>query len=155
MMLGVGVDVCEIARLERALGGRAGSRFRLRTFTPAEVAYCDGRRRTSAQSYAATFAAKEAVLKALGTGWAEGLGWHDVEIVRDGHGAPGVVLHGAALARARRGGTRRVHLTLSHGGGLAVAVAVLEGVITTRRRRAGGGEAGARPRRPRARRRTR
>ena len=155
MMLGVGVDVCEIARLERALGGRASPRFRTRTFTDAEVAYCEGRRRTSAQSYAATFAAKEAVLKALGTGWAEGLGWHDVEVVRDRRGAPGVVLHGAALALARRRGTRRVHLTLSHGGGLAVAVVVVEGAITTTRRPAAGAGAATRARPPRSRRRSR
>ena len=155
MILGVGVDVCEIGRIGRALAGRAGARFRARTFTPGEGAYCEARRRTSAQSYAATFAAKEAVLKALGTGWANGLGWHDVEVVRDDRGAPTLVLHGAALALARRHGMRHAHLTLSHGGGLAMAVVVLEGQVTTTQRRGAGAGAATRARRPRSRPRTR
>jgi holo-[acyl-carrier protein] synthase len=154
-MLGAGVDVCAIERIERALGGRAGARFRARTFTAGEIAYCEGRRRTRMQSYAATFAAKEAVLKALGTGWGEGLGWHDVEVVRTEGGAPTATLHGPARLRARRMGVGQVHLTLAHDGGLAVAVVVLGGRLTPRGRRGRGGAAAARGPRRRSRRRSR
>ena len=145
MILGIGVDVCEIGRIERALAGPSGARFRARVFTTREVAYGRARGRTGLQSYAAAFAAKEAVLKALGTGWGKGLGWHAVEVVHDADGAPAIVLHGPARLLARRRGVGRTHLTLSHAGGLAVALVVLED--------AGGGA--TTPRRPRARPRSR
>jgi holo-[acyl-carrier protein] synthase len=145
MIVGVGVDVCEIGRIERALAGRRGVRFRARVFTAGEVAYCEQRGRTAAQSYAATFAAKEAALKALGTGWSQGLGWQSVEVVRGTGGAPALTLHGPARALARRRGMTRAHLTLSHAGALAVAMVVLER----------GAGAGARAPRPRVRPRTR
>ena len=145
MIVGVGVDVCEIARIQRALAGRNGPHFRARVFTAGETAYCEQRRRTAAQSYAATFAAKEAALKAFGTGWGEGLGWQSVEVVRDETGRPALVLHGPARALARRRGVSRAHLTLSHAGALAVALVVLE--------RGAGAATGSR--RPRARRRSR
>jgi holo-[acyl-carrier protein] synthase len=128
MIVGVGVDVCEIARIERALAGRSGIRFRARVFTAGEVAYCEQRGRTAAQSYAATFAAKEATLKALGTGWSQGLGWQSVEVVRGADGAPALALHGPARALARRRGMTRTHLTLSHAGAVALAMVVLERV---------------------------
>ena len=134
MIVGVGVDVCEIARIERALAGLRGARFRTRVFTAGEVTYCERRGRTAAQSYAATFAAKEAALKAFGTGWSAGLGWQSVEVVRDGLGAPALALHGPARALARRRGVVRTHLSLSHAGALAVALVVLErGGAATRR----------------------
>jgi holo-[acyl-carrier protein] synthase len=145
VIVGVGVDVCEIARIERALAGRSGVRFRARVFTAGEVAYCERRGRTAAQSYAATFAAKEAALKAFGTGWSKGLGWQSVEVVRDADGAPALTLHGSARALARRRGMTRAHLTLSHAGAVAVAMVVLERVAA----------AAARAPVPRARRRTR
>jgi len=128
MIVGIGVDVCEIVRIERALAGRRGVRFRARVFTAGEVTYCEQRGRTAAQSYAATFAAKEAALKALGTGWSQGLGWRSVEVVRGAGGAPALALHGPARALARRRGVTRAHLTLSHAGALAVAMVVLEHV---------------------------
>jgi holo-[acyl-carrier protein] synthase len=145
MIVGIGLDVCEIERIERALAGASGARFRARVFTADEVAYGKARGRTGVQSYAAAFAAKEAVLKALGTGWGKGLGWHAVEVVHDAAGAPAIVLHGPALALARRRGVARTHLTLSHAGGLAVAMVVLEG----------GGAGAATRRRPRSRPRSR
>ena len=126
MIAGIGIDLCEIGRLERALAGRSGARFRARVFTPGEVRYCEGHGRTAHQSYAGIFAAKEAALKALGTGWSEGLGWRDVEVVHDGAGAPVLSLHGAAGALARRRRVAGAHLTISHAGALAVAVVVLE-----------------------------
>src|SRR5881396_1532247 len=86
MIVGLGVDVCDVARIRRALAGRAGARFQARVFTPAEQAYCEARRRGRFASYAVRFAAKEAAMKALGTGWAGGVGWRDFEVVR-GRGA--------------------------------------------------------------------
>jgi holo-[acyl-carrier protein] synthase len=152
VIVGIGVDVCDVARIEQSLGGRTADRFRARVFTAEEAAYCDARGRMRLESYAAGFAAKEAVLKALGTGWADGLAWHEVEVVHDAAGAPQVALHGVAATRARRRGVTRVHLTLSHTGGLAVAVVVLEGRLVTKRTQAraeGGGAAARRPRSPR------
>ena len=111
--------------MARALDGAAGVAFRQRVFTAAERAYCDRRRggpRT--QSYAVRFAAKEAAMKALGTGWGQGVSWHDVEVVREGDGPPQLQLHGVAAARVPDGG--RWHLSLSHTATTAIAWALLE-----------------------------
>jgi holo-[acyl-carrier protein] synthase len=126
MILGLGVDFCEVARIRRALEGAAGERFRARVFTPAEQAYCEARRRARFASYAARFAAKEAAMKALGTGWGEGVGWRDFEIVRHGDAAPALVLHGRAAALARRRRMGRWLVALSHDGAGAVASVVVE-----------------------------
>src|SRR5437867_8820024 len=107
MIVGLGVDVCDVARIRRALEGRAGGRFQARVFTAAEQAYCEARRRGRFASYAARFAAKEAAMKALGTGWAEGVGWRDFEVVRARGGPPRLVLHGRAAALARPRGMPR------------------------------------------------
>ena len=144
MILGIGIDVCEIARLRRALSGPAGGRFRARVFTDAEQAYCEARQRGRFASYAARFAAKEAAMKALGTGWANGIGWRDIEVVRDADDRPTLVLHGAAAALARRHGMRRWLVALSHDGGAAIASVVVEGAA---RVRGGGGSAVAARRR--------
>ena len=88
VIAGIGVDACEIARLRRALDGAAGRRFRARVFTAEEQRYCDGRGRNCIESYAARFAAKEAAMKALGTGWGEGIGFLDFEVTRDGDASP-------------------------------------------------------------------
>jgi len=125
MILGVGVDIVEVARIRAALGReRTGTRFRERVFTPAEVAYCHGRR-NAYESYAARFAAKEATMKALGRGFGEGLAWRDIEVTRDA-GAPTVRLGGNALVRAQVLGVRHLHLSLSHAGDFAVAHVVAE-----------------------------
>ena len=100
MIIGLGVDVCDVARIRRALEGRAGARFQARVFTAAERAYCEARRRGRFASYAARFAAKEAAMKALGTGWAQGVGWRDFEVVRARGAPPRLVLHGRAAALA-------------------------------------------------------
>lgn len=129
MIVGIGVDLCDVARLARAIDGGTGEAFRRRVFTEGEQAYCDRRRGAARdQSYAARFAAKEASMKALGTGWNEGIGWQDVEVVRDGDGAPRLVLHGAAASLAASQGVARWHLTLSHTDQLAIAWAMAEGV---------------------------
>ena len=126
MIVAIGIDLVEIARLEMVLA-RRGERFRSRVFTDGEISYCE-RRASAAKfaSYAARFAAKEAVMKALGTGWSDGVGWKDVEVVNELSGAPSIQLHGRALERMREIGASRVHLSLSHSGDLAVAQAVLE-----------------------------
>ncbi len=115
-MLGLGVDVVEVSRF-----ARRDRRFLDRLFTPAERRYCEGRAARAAH-YAARFAAKEAVLKALGTGLTDGMRWRDVEVVRAASGAVSVRLSGAVR---RRAGRRRVHLSLSHAGGIAVAAVVI------------------------------
>ncbi len=101
-------------------------RFVARVFTPDERAYCDRRGAAAAQHYAARFAAKEAALKALGTGWRGGLAWQDVEVVADELGKPALAFHNEARALFRRAGADTAHLTLSHTAEHAVAQVVLE-----------------------------
>ncbi len=125
MVLGLGMDIVEVARIERILAGppARAERFLARCFTPAERAYCDAAR-DRATRYAARFAAKEAASKALGA--PGGIGFTDVEVVR-GEGAPALVLAGVAADAAARLGVRRALVTLTHDGGFAAAAVVLEG----------------------------
>ncbi|MFP5260749.1 MAG: holo-ACP synthase [Blastocatellia bacterium] len=124
MIVATGIDIVEIARVEEVFA-RRGDRFRDRVFTRGEVAYCEGRA-SRLESYAARFAAKEAVMKALGTGWGGGVGWQDVEVVSPDAGPPSVRLHGRALDRMRAMGARKAHLSLTHSRGVAVAQVILE-----------------------------
>jgi holo-[acyl-carrier protein] synthase len=124
VIAGVGIDVVELERFEAALR-RQGRRFVERIFTAGERDYCESRRDRTAR-YAARFAAKEAVLKALGTGWTGGIRWTDVEVVRSPGGAVGVKLAGQARAEAKRQGVRTIHLSLTHTSRTAAAVAVAE-----------------------------
>ena len=126
MVISTGVDLAEIERIARALDAAHGARFRARVYTDEEQRYCDARGRGRAESYAARFAAKEAVMKALGVGWGRGAGWRDIAVVRKPRSAPTVELSGAALANARRRGIPRLSLALSPAGGLAVAFVVAE-----------------------------
>jgi len=125
MILGFGLDVVETARIARMLT-RHGARFRERVFTPAELHECR-ERRDETQALAARFAAKEACLKALGTGWNRGVGLRDVEIIRANGGAPSIRLSGGAAHAAEQRGVRTVHVTLTHEPGLAAAAVILEG----------------------------
>ena len=118
-MITTGVDIIEIHRVAEVLE-RYGSRFLARVFTPDEIAYCRGR----PPNLAARFAAKEATMKALGTG-VRGVGWKDIEIVRAPSGAPGVVYHGRAESRAQRLGVLETSVSLSHSREYAVAFVVL------------------------------
>ena len=130
MIIAIGTDAIEVERVQRAVGHpRWGERFQQRVFTPGEIAYCT-RRRRNGESFAARFAAKEAVMKALGTGYAKGVWWRDIEVVRDG-GAPRLVLHGGAAARAAALGITRWHLSLTHTAGQALAYVIAEGRRTT------------------------
>ena len=101
-------------------------RFAARVFTEAERAYCAARGAAAAQHYAARFAAKEAALKALGTGWRGGISWQDVEVVADDAGAPRIVFHAEARRLFETTGADAAHLTLSHTAEHAVAQVILE-----------------------------
>ena len=125
MIIAIGVDLVEIPRIE-AVFTRRGDRFRKRVFTEGEISYCE-RRASKLASYAARFAAKEAVMKALGTGWSDGVGWKDIEVVSSPSGAPMIQLHRNALERMREIGATRVLVSLTHSGELAIAQIVLEG----------------------------
>lgn len=124
MIVGIGTDLVFIERIERLLA-RRGDRFLQRVYTPREIEACrSGPQR--ARRLAARFAAKEATLKALGTGLASGLSWRDIEVVGGHKEPPTIKLHGPAAALAHQRGIRRMHLSLSHDGPLAAAFVVLE-----------------------------
>ena len=125
MILGVGLDVVETERIARALALH-GRRFEERVYTAAELAEC-AERADRAQALAGRFAAKEALLKALGTGSAHGISFQQVEVVRADGGSPTMSVTGSAAAEARRRGVRQIHVSLSHQPGLAAAVVILEG----------------------------
>jgi len=124
MIIGTGIDVVEIARFRNVLE-RLKDRFTFRVFTPGEIEFCLGHR-DPAPHFAARFAAKEALFKALGTGWAQGVTWLDVEVHRERQGAPVMRLHGEAEKLSSSKGTTRVHLSLSHTEQWAVATVILE-----------------------------
>ncbi len=124
MIVGLGMDLLEVQRMEGALR-RRGERLLQRLFTGAERDACRAAG-GGTWRWAARFAAKEAVLKALGTGWAEGVGWHQVEILRAANGRPHVRLSGVALETARSLGGDLCHVSLTHQKSHAAAVAILE-----------------------------
>ena len=127
MIVGTGVDLLEIERMERLLD-RHGPPSKV--FTPEELEACRAERfgpRRTAERLAGLFAAKEAVMKALGTGWAGGVAFTEIRIVHTAAGAPTVLLAGKAKAAAEALGTDRMHLSITHTAGLAMAFAVLEG----------------------------
>jgi holo-[acyl-carrier protein] synthase len=122
MIQGLGIDLVEVSRIKEAIE-RRGERFLDRVFRPAERSYCDARPHRF-EHYAVRFAAKEAVLKVLRTGWSSGLGFKDVEVLRDADGAPSARLSPTAQAWAQKRGIARVLLSLSHSGRWAVAQAI-------------------------------
>jgi holo-[acyl-carrier protein] synthase len=125
MMVGIGVDIVEIPRLRRTLE-RYGNRFIRRIFTSAEQEYCLARA-DPAPHYAVRFAAKEALFKALGTGWAKGVTWLDVEVHREPHAAPQLGLKGEAEKLSKTLGMKSIHISLSHSENTAIAFVVLDG----------------------------
>ena len=122
-VIGIGTDLCAVSRMEKAI---AKEHFYTRVFLEGERAYLDGKGKTRAQSAAAMFAAKEAVAKALGTGFSAGVMPWCIEVTHEASGAPGIALHGAAAARLAAIGGARVLLSLTHEGGLAQAFAVIQ-----------------------------
>jgi holo-[acyl-carrier protein] synthase len=124
VIVGLGLDIAEIDRIEAAIA-RHGAPFIERLFTPAEAAYCQ-RYKSPYERYAGRFAAKEATMKALGTGWARGVRWRDIEVVREASGKPTLQLQGAAREIADGLGVKRISLTITHSGNLAVAQVIFE-----------------------------
>jgi len=123
VIVGVGVDLTPVSRMQRALDAHP-ERLEARLFTDGERAYCRARAQ-SGQHFAARFAAKEAALKALGV--PEGLRWHELEVVNTEGGAPRLVLTGNAAAAAARAGIRTLHLSITHADDSAMAFVVAEG----------------------------
>lgn len=120
-----GVDIVEVERLKDSIESM-GSAFIDRIYTPREVEYCESRKNGRYQSYAARFAAKEAVSKAFGTGIGSAAGWKDIEIVNDENGKPSVILHGLAKESLASINGVSVSISLSHCKSYAVAYAIIE-----------------------------
>jgi holo-[acyl-carrier protein] synthase len=125
MIVGLGLDIAEIDRIEAAIT-RHGAPFLERLFTPAEVAYCE-RHKNRYERYAARFAAKEAAMKALGTGWSRGVRWRDIEVTREPGGKPTLRLSGVAREIADQLGVKHIAMTITHSGNLALAQVIFEG----------------------------
>lgn len=125
MIVGSGIDVVEIARIQHSID-RYGKRFLDRVYLAAEQAYCL-RKRNSAESFAARFAAKESAAKALGTGISHGVNWLEIEVVREPSGRPSLRFHGRAAEIAQHLGVVQSTLSLTHTAEIAMASVVLEG----------------------------
>ena len=123
MIVGTGLDVIEVDRVQKAA---TNPLFMLRVFTEGERAYIEQRKKGSPEAMAGTFAAKEAVSKALGTGFAHGVEFHNIEICHKPDGFPFAVLTGGARKRLEEIGGSRVHISISHIKSVAVAQAVIE-----------------------------
>jgi len=124
MIVGTGVDIADTARIAASIE-RFGRRFTERVFTPDEIRYCESKA-NKAERYAARFAAKEAAMKALGTGWRRGVTFRDIEVRRTPGGRPTVVFTGAAGEFFRNLGATRAHLSISHTAEYAIAQVILE-----------------------------
>jgi holo-[acyl-carrier protein] synthase len=124
MIVGTGIDIVEIDRIQQSMD-RFGQRFLNRVFTEAEQAYCQ-RKRKSAESFAARFAAKEAGAKALGTGISQGVNWLEIEVTREPGGRPALLFHGRAAQIAARLNVTRAALSITHTATLSMASVVLE-----------------------------
>ena len=124
MIVSIGIDIIEVKRIREVL--IRTPRFRERVFTEAEQAYCESRGAVAAQHYAARFAAKEAALKALKTGWRGGISWQDVEISSLESGAPVVSFHGEAKKLFEKSGATAAHISIAHTTEHAIAEVILE-----------------------------
>ncbi|WP_142686204.1 holo-ACP synthase [Chitinophaga polysaccharea] len=125
MIIGIGTDIVEVPRIAAKLA--KGDGFRNLVFTPFEISYCENQA-VPAESYAARFAAKEALLKALGTGWGNGgVNFDEIEIRNDAAGKPELFLIGNGAARYEQAGIRKIWVSLSHEKSAAVATVILEG----------------------------
>ena len=124
MIVGTGIDLAEVPRIAAAIE-RFGDRFLHRIFTDAEIRYCDSKA-NRAERYAARFAAKEAGLKAIGTGWRRGVSWTDVEVGREPGGRPTILFHGKAAEFAEKLGVKNAALSLTHTKDTAMAQVILE-----------------------------
>ena len=123
MISGTGIDIIEVGRIEKVMEKDIG--FREKIFTPGEIEYCEGMK-NKYQHYAARFSAKEAFLKAIGTGWRFGIHFADIEVYHDEYGKPLIRLHGKAEELAKQEGITAIHVTLSHVKEMAAAAVVME-----------------------------
>src|SRR5919108_2049746 len=112
MIVGTGIDIAEVPRIAQAIA-RFGDKFLRRIFTDGEIRYCDAKA-NRIERYAARFAAKEAAMKALGTGWNHGVRWRDVEVCRQSGGRPTIIFHGKAAEFAAKLGATHIALSISH-----------------------------------------
>jgi holo-[acyl-carrier protein] synthase len=124
MIAGIGVDLCEVDRMESAIA-RHGERLLTRIYTEGERAYCESKPNRM-ERFAGRFAAKEAAMKAIGTGWSRGVGWRDFEVTRSPGGQPVIVFHGVARGIADKLGVTRALVSITHIRSLAMAQVVLE-----------------------------
>ena len=124
MIVGTGIDIAEVPRIAQAIS-RHGNRFLQRVFTEGEIRYCESKA-NRVEGYAARFAAKEAAMKALGTGWNYGVRWRDIEVFRPPGGRPSIVFHGKAAEFAAQLGAAHVALSISHTTNHAIAQVILE-----------------------------
>src|SRR5208282_489049 len=124
MIVGTGIDIAEVRRIRQSIE-RFGDRFLLRIYTPSEIRYCDSKANRF-ERYAARFAAKEAAMKALGTGWNHGVRWRDCEVTRLPGGRPTMAFHGVAAEFAARLGVKNSALSISHTAEQAIAQVILE-----------------------------
>lgn len=124
MIVGLGVDITEVDRIQAAIE-RRGRAFLERLFTPSEIRYCE-KHRNRAERFAGRFAAKEAAMKALGTGWARGVRWVDIEVVREPSGKPTLKLSGKTRAIADGLGVKNIAVTITHDGNTALAQVIFE-----------------------------
>jgi holo-[acyl-carrier protein] synthase len=124
MIVGSGVDIAEVPRIRESIE-RFGDRFLHRIYTDGEISYCE-HKASRFESYAARFAAKEAGMKALGTGWSRGVRWRDIEVVRQKGQRPTIQFHGQAAVIATRLGTKNIALSITHTSEQALAHVILE-----------------------------
>jgi len=124
LIVGTGIDIAEVERVRRAIE-RFGGRFLQRIYTAGEMRYCDAKANRF-ERYAARFAAKEAAMKALGTGWNHGVRWVDCEVVRMPGGRPTISFHGRAGEFASKLGVKNAALSISHTAEQAIAQVILE-----------------------------
>ena len=124
MIVGLGMDLTKVDRIEAAIG-RRGRALLERLFTPSEIRYCE-RHRNRAERFAGRFAAKEATMKALGTGWSCGVRWVDIEVVCEPSGKPTLKLSGETRAIADRIGVKNIVITITHDGNTALAQVIFE-----------------------------
>jgi holo-[acyl-carrier protein] synthase len=124
MIVGSGIDICEVPRIQASIE-RFGDKFIQRIFTPREIAYVS-RKANKYERYAARFAAKEAGMKAIGTGWRKGVRWQDFEVVNEPSGKPTLLFHGKAREFAERLGVTNIALSLTHTSEQGMASLILE-----------------------------
>ena len=124
MIYGTGIDIIEVERIARVMERDLG--FREKIFTEGEIAYCESRKKNKYQHYAARFSAKEALMKAIGTGWRFGIRFADIDIYHDELGQPHIRLTGKAKELAEKEGFSKIHVSLSHVKELTTAVVIIE-----------------------------